>query len=119
MVYTAGSLSLAALEILVHLDAPEILGRYVSIPVRFDDSICARPDPASLPADWAREPAPLSTQALGSQWVEEARCAVLAVPSVVVRMEWNFLINPNHPDIDRIEIGVAADFRFDPRLVKN
>jgi len=118
MVYTAGSLSLAALEMLVHLEAPALLDLYVSVPVTFDESICRRIDCAGLPPDWAFDPLPPSTQLIGTTWVQNGDSAVLAVPSAIVRMETNFLLNPAHPDFAHIQIGGASAFRFDPRLAK-
>ena len=41
---------------------------------------------------------------------------VLQVPSAIVPTEWNFLLNPNHPDFRRITIGLKQAVRFDPRL---
>jgi RES domain-containing protein len=48
--------------------------------------------------------------------VREARSAVLEVPSIVVNGEFNYLLNPEHPDFERLEIGSALPFSFDPRL---
>ncbi|MBN1425285.1 RES domain-containing protein [Candidatus Fermentibacteria bacterium] len=118
MVYTAGSLSLAALEMLAHLGTPEFLSLYVSVPITFDESICLRVASADLPADWADDPPPASTRRLGTEWVRRRTSAVLAVPSAIVRVETNFLLNPAHSDFARIGIGGAAEFRFDPRLTK-
>jgi RES domain-containing protein len=119
VVYTAGSLSLAALELLVHLGNADLLKRYVCIPLRFDGALCRRLDPASLPADWAQDPPPLSTRAIGSAWLAAGTSPVLAVPSAVVPRETVFLLNPLHPAFPGISIGAADTFRFDPRLLKS
>ena len=58
MVYTAGSLALAALEVLVHLDGPQLLQSYVQIPVEFGERLCRWLDLGSLPEDWSGNPAP-------------------------------------------------------------
>lgn len=118
MIYTAGSLSLAAMEMLVHLDAPEVLKLYMNIPVTFDTALCTRLSPAEMPSNWADNPPPLATQLMGADWVRRAASAVLAVPSAIVHIETNYLLNPAHPDFSRIQIGGAAEFEFDPRLLK-
>lgn len=118
MVYTAESLSLATLEILVNLDAPDTLDQYISLPLEFDEGLCKAVDFGALPEDWAADPAPLATQRLGSAWAAAGESAALVVPSAVVHNEHNFLLNPKHPDFARIRPGRAADFRLDPRLVR-
>lgn len=118
MVYTAGSLSLAAMEMLVHLDAPEILKLYMTVQMRFDSSLCRWLSPDDLPSDWADNPPPQSTRRIGTAWVHRADSAVLAVPSAVVHVDTVFLLNPGHPDSSKIQVGKAVDFSFAPRLLK-
>lgn len=118
MVYTAGSISLAALELLVHLQESKLLKTYMCIPAEFDDSLCVRIDPVSLPSDWNSHPAPYSTKEIGSAWTTGLRSAILIVPSVVVPSEHNFLINPLHQDFRKVAIGEPREFQYDPRLMK-
>jgi RES domain-containing protein len=49
--------------------------------------------------------------------VREARSAVLALPSVIIPGESNYLLNPAHPDFRKISIGKPEPFAFDPRLL--
>lgn len=118
VVYTASSLALAAMEMLVHLGHSDLLGLYMSVPIQFDASICRQLAPSDLPTNWADEPAPSSTRAVGTQWVQEGKSAVLAVPSAVIHVETVFLLNPGHRDFARIVMGDAEEFHFDPRLLK-
>jgi RES domain-containing protein len=71
----------------------------------------------TLPADWRAEPPPSSTKRLGDAWVVQARSAILAVPSVIIGGERNYLLNPVHPDFKRISIGKKCPFAFDRRLL--
>lgn len=57
-----------------------------------------------------------AARAFGARWLEEARSAVLLVPSVVARMERNVLINALHADAARIEPGLEQPVRWDGRL---
>lgn len=116
--YTAGSRSLALLEILVHLDSTRLLGRYVLVPIRFEPRHVETLDPDSLPPDWRAHPAPASTQILGDTWVQAVRAPVLRVPSVIVPDEPNYLVNPHHPDFEDLEIGDVEPLDVDDRLLK-
>ena len=104
----------AALESLVHLNPPVIF-KYLAIPIEFDDPLVEKV--AALPADWTEEPPPPATKAIGDLWVKEARSAVLELPSVIILGEPNYLLNPAHPDFQKIIIGKPQPFSFDPRLL--
>ena len=43
---------------------------------------------------------------------------MLAVPSVIVPQEVNYVVNPEHADFTQIEIGRAERFAVDARLGK-
>ena len=116
VVYAAGSLSLALVEVLVHLPA-EILPAYSAVPVEFDDALVTVVAPAQLPRNWKDSPPPPATQAIGADWVASGASAVLRVPSVVVPGEFNFVLNPAHRDFGRIRMGAPMPFPFDPRLL--
>jgi len=116
VVYTSSSKSLAALESLVHLNPP-VLFKYVAIRIQFDDTLIEKVPLNSLTADWQVEPPPPSSKAVGDAWVRQARSAVLALPSVIISGEPNYLLNPAHPDFKEISIGKPERFAFDPRLL--
>jgi RES domain-containing protein len=116
MVYASASLSLAALETLVHLNPPTFL-RYVALPIDFKEGLLEVLKLSDLPSDWTRRPPSPSTQVIGDHWVMEARSAVLEVPSVIIPGERNYLLNLAHPDFPRIRVGSPTPFAFDPRLV--
>jgi len=116
VVYTSGSLSLAALELLVHLNPP-VHFRWIAMRCEFDAKLVETLDPGLLPTDWSLYPAPGANRALGDAWLKETRSVVLAVPSVIVPGETNYLLNPAHSDFDRIAIGLPVPFAFDSRLL--
>jgi len=117
-VCVAGSMSLAMLEVLVHVKAPELLTKYVAFEVTFDDSLITRVNLKKLPRAWKQSPPPPAVQQIGDAWVAEETSPVLRVPSVIVRTEWNYLLNPAHPEFDRITRGPREAVKFDPRLAK-
>ena len=113
VVYAAGSLSLAALEFFVHLDAddpPDLASIGAEIP---DDVRIQRLDESVLPAGWRASPPPTSLADLGAAWVREAVTAVLAMPSAIVPRETNYLLNPAHSDFNRIKVSKPEPFALD------
>jgi RES domain-containing protein len=107
VVYTAEHASLAALETLIHAGGRKIPPRVITM-VHLPDNLSIESAP------WMEMPA---SQAFGDAWAREARTAVLRVPSVAVnRMESNFVLNPGHPDFQRIHHDRPERFLFDPRL---
>src|SRR5215207_9187305 len=116
MVYTAGSISLATLELLVHLDTTLVIPSYSMCPVDFDDSLLEVLDPAALPSDWRQSPPPGSLHLIGDDWISRASSVVLRVPSAVVEDENNYLINPAHKDFKKLAIGRMKPFPLDARL---
>ncbi len=115
--YASSSQSLAALELLVHLNPPQPF-QYKVIRAEFNESLVESILPATLPADWTAEPPLHSTQRLGSRWATQSRSAVLAVPSAIIPQEVNYLFNPLHPDFMKVRLGYPMDFAFDRRLIE-
>src|ERR1035441_3817323 len=109
VVYASSTKSLAALETLVHLNPP-VPFQYVAFRLQFDAALVENIPLNRLPADWRVEPPPPSTKAIGDAWLREVRSAVLALPSVVVPGELNYLLNPAHPAFKRISIGKPERF---------
>lgn len=116
IVYTSSTLSLAALETLVHLNPPVAI-RYVAFQLNFHDKMIQVIDTARLTSDWQAQPPGTASMAIGDDWVRQAKTAVLAVPSVLVPGEVNYLLNPAHVDFAKIKIGKPKPFAFDPRLI--
>lgn len=119
VVYCAAHLSLAVLEILTHLGSEEVLSeKYQYFEVRMDDSLILTLPKNSLPEDWNDDPVPDSTQKIGDRWIASGKSAVLKVPSVIVGIEFNYLINPSHPGFKEIQVMQPKPIIFDSRLLK-
>lgn len=117
VVYVAETRALAALEILAGLQSRASLDAYVLIEVRFEEALVEELGLNSLPEDWRVSPPRPETQAIGDRWVRGARSAVLRVPSVLIPPEFNYLLNPAHPEFDTVEILEEAPFELDSRLI--
>lgn len=118
LIYTATSQSLAVLEILVHLEAPELLEKYVMLGIGVEESLIADVDESRLPKNWKTSPAPAAIRAIGDEWATARVSAVFRVPSAIVPFEHNLLLNPLHPDFSGIKIADSSAFGFDSRLFK-
>jgi RES domain-containing protein len=118
MVYTAASQSLAALEIVVHLDSSELLHYYVVFKVGIEESLIKTVTSDRLPKNWRADPAPAKVRQIGNAWVKSGASAVLQVPSATLPAENNYLLNPLHPDFPKLMIGQPTAIEFDPRLAR-
>lgn len=117
-VYVASSVSLAALEMLVHVHSDMILSQYGLFSIEIPDKAIEYLDNQWLPPDWQENPAPLSTMDLGTAWLEANSAVALVIPSCVIPLENNALLNPLHPGFSKLLKTVKAlSFSFDSRLV--
>lgn len=101
-VYCAETSSLAALEILVHL-AGEDWPPYSILDIEIPDELIVEPT-GSMD----------DTRATGDELL--ARSLAIAVSSAVNGLERTVVINPEHPDFDRIKAGKIRPFALDQRL---
>ena len=108
MLYTAQHLSLACVEMLVHLDKSQVPIGYVwsgtELPL----------NPGFLRFESLSHVA--ACQGAGRMWIEAGQELAIQVPSVVVPEEFNILLNPKHGEYRGIVWSEPKPFRFDPRL---
>jgi RES domain-containing protein len=116
VIYASESESLAALETLVHIGAGSRI-RFSFIRLDFDRAMVETLPLSALPLNWKSEPPGPATKQLGDAWAKSARSAILAVPSVIIPSELNYVLNPAHPDFAKIVFAKPTAFTFDPRLL--
>ena len=114
--YSSESRSLAALEVLVNVRDPGLLFAqpWAILPATIPTDLIERP--RRVPENWRATPYGSETQAFGSEWAKAEPSVALQVPSSVVLGEFNYLLNPDHPDFSKIEIGAFEPFEFDSRI---
>ena len=119
VVYTSQTLSLAVLEYLVNLPISDLPDDLVSVQIQISDDI-ARTEISieDLPNNWRTFPGIEKLKDIGTDWVREAKTAVLSVPSVVIPTELNYLISPAHEATRRVEIVSVEPFALDVRLYR-
>lgn len=116
-VYVSSTVALATLEIVVHLDSTSPLFAYSLIQVGIPEPLITTVELATLPRNWRRYPAPPELRRIGDEWLGSRRSAALRVPSALVAVEYNYVLNPQHPDFPLITIGTPQSFPIDPRLL--
>lgn len=112
MVYTAESLSLATLEVMVHLPAsmrsPEKMPKLQAVALEI---------PNALVTEALKVGTELTdTRAFGDIWLERKSSLGLIVPSRVIPVENNVVLNPMHPEFGSVRVIRSAPFEFDSRL---
>ena len=121
MIYTAGSASLSCLEVLAHKSGAALnSGRFSMAVIEFPDDMAISeielPQLQKLNAEWFKVLHYPLTQKMGNAWILGMKTAVLKVPSAIVDREYNYLLNPFHPDFYKIKVLDVIPFNFDNRL---
>jgi len=116
VVYTSESLALASLEMFVHTESDRI----PLVAIRaflLEDTVIEEAEAKNLPGNWQRTDAYSALQNIGKEWLQTQRTPVLKVPSAIIPVEFNYLLNPQHPDL-KLELEPPMTFRFDERMWK-
>jgi RES domain-containing protein len=117
VIYTAESRSLACLENLVHRSGEGNNALYKVMLIQIPDNLKTEGiDVADLKKDWQKIENYTYCQALAASWLSGFKSAVLKVPSVIIKNEFNFLLNPAHVDFKKIKLAGLEDFIFDARF---
>ncbi len=114
MIYTSEHYSTAMLEKLAHGNGhmpPNQHWIEITIPNGISYEMFSE---AHHPGWDSRDPA--IAQAFGEAWQQSGRSLLLIVPSVVVRMEYNFLINDSHPEFRQLITSLHKPIWWDDRL---
>lgn len=118
VVYAAGACSLALLEVLVHVPDLVVLQGYCVYRVEVPDSLIADVPFEALPENWNQPGLVPDLRKLGDEWARSRASVALRVPSAIVPVEHNFVLNPRHPDFGLLEVGPREPLPVDPRLLK-
>ncbi|HEY2583963.1 MAG TPA: RES domain-containing protein [Mucilaginibacter sp.] len=117
--YTACSRALAVLEVAVHVPLGIIPINYYMIAIEIPDGLSiSKINIANLPGNWNRNPIVKATQYIGDDFLKSNAHLILQVPSATVPGDYNYIINPAHPDFTRLKIVESQPFEFDSRLFK-
>jgi RES domain-containing protein len=112
VIYAAGALSLAMLERLVQR---RNLGRTLLVECEVPPDLAIEDLMAQPPPNWRALGSPEAATA-GGEWVASGRSPLLRVPSALVPREANYVVNPAHPDTQRIRVSPPEPLEWDARL---
>jgi len=116
VIYASRSYAGAMLECLAHAGIGRVPRTHVAIEIAIAAAVSVeRHEESSLPAGWDFAD-PQVARAFGDCWIRERRTAVLVIPSVVARREWNVLLSPQHTDFKKIVAGSPEPVVWDARL---
>lgn len=115
--YAAESRALAMLEYAVNTRLQDIPASLSVISYNIPDNIHTI-SVEELPHNWNSPIVDDNTRNFGTTLLKEAKHITIKIPSVIIPEEYNFLINPKHPDMKKVAIANISDFSFDVRLKK-
>ncbi len=117
MLYTASTISLAVLENLVHFNLHYLPKDMVIVKVSIPSNSFKLLEVGKLNEKWKSSPFNKYSQTIGDDWLKKQDSLVLVVPSAVNIYEYNYLINPHHPEFKNVKIEEIIPFEFDTRLI--
>ncbi len=117
MIYAAESRSLACLENVVHRGSRGLNAQFKVMVIKVPESLKIKTlSPKKLPPKWDETARCALCREIGDDWLRSYDSAVLKVPSAIVKFDFNYLINPMHPDLDKIKLVRVEEFQFDKRI---
>lgn len=119
LIYTSATPELALLEVLVHLEGTPVedLPPFSLVILEIPDDTWRVLSISDLPNNWTDLPAPISLTNITQPWLASLSHLVLKIPSVVMPLSSNFLLNPRHSAIEKVGIIEIIPFTFDNRLM--
>lgn len=121
VVYTAASRALAMAETAVQPNFDILPDKYHIAEIEVPDDLPIYEidlDSIFNGGEWTSPKALALTKSWGTYLISRKKIPVIKAPSVVVKGDFNYLLNPYHPDFDRIKIVHAEPFLFDERLFR-
>ena len=115
ILYASEHVSLAKLEVLANsTETPDNVSLItLEIPA---NATCLTVNVADLPSGWNQLPYHPALGALIDNWIAEQQYWLMRVPSIHSPAEFNYLINPLHPEHNMLKISNVEQHIFDPRL---
>jgi RES domain-containing protein len=114
--YASSSISLALLEVLVNAHTLSQLQQLQLVQLEIEKTNPLVIGTEKLPANWHLDVE--HTQMIGKEIFTAKQSFCCKCPSAVIRQEWNYILDPMHPDAGKMKLKEVTDFYFDPRLFK-
>ncbi len=119
VIYSSPTRSLSTLELIVHRNfiKPHIPYKVMVISIPDKDGFIKTIKTSELPLYWRRLEAYSKLQDIGSNWFASQESLVLKVPSAIIPLEDNFIINTKHKDFNQVRLIMVEDYFWDQRLM--
>jgi RES domain-containing protein len=117
ILYTAATPSLALLESVVHIsDIP--VDDYCMVTIEIPESKIKEIKIKDLPENWFVNPPGDQLKSIGDKFIKDNIFLALKLPSAIMMEDFNFLLNPNHPDFTKVKLIATRTIPIDERLLK-
>ena len=118
MLYFSSHLSLAVLEVLAHFDQSLMPKDLYFTEIEIDDKWINKDEDFSILKNHFRDNPPhFSTQEFGSNWIIKNEFVGLKVPSAIIPLEFNVLINPQHKNWSKHKVVKTEILQLDARVI--
>jgi len=119
VIYSSPTRSLSTLELIVHRNfiKPHIPYKVMVIIIPDKDGFIKTIKTSELPLHWRKLEAYSKLQDIGSNWFINQESLVLKVPSAIIPLEDNFIINTKHKDFNQVRLIRVEDYFWDERLM--
>ena len=120
VIYTSEHASLAAWEKIVHVASfGNLPNNLLLIKIEIPDGIKIQTVPKNILVEgWDSFPFSSETVNCGTSFLQKKKYLALKVPTVIIPDEFNFILNPLHPEINECKVISLIPFIFDKRVSK-
>lgn len=115
-VYCSENISLALLEYYVHSDnIANLPGEILIARIDFPDEFPIK-ELKELPVSWKQYPYSSKTTTVFTNLVREQNIFALRVPSTIVGLESNIILNPLYPEFGKVQVTEYIKLPIDERM---
>ena len=117
ILYTAATPSLALLESVVHISNIPV-DDYCMATIEIPENKIKEIRFIDLPVNWFLNPAPDQLKSIGDKFIKDNIFLALKLPSAIMMEDFNYLLNPDHPDFSIVKLIATRTIPIDERLRK-
>ena len=119
VIYASSSRALAALELVAHRNAimEGLIYKIIVIEIPEKKGLIDNIQLEALPNNWQSLDNYSKTQKIGGEWFDKKTSLLFKIPSAIIKEEYNYIINTNHPEFSLLKIVSIEDFVWDKRLL--
>jgi RES domain-containing protein len=118
-VYCSENISLALLEYYVHSENIALLPKNIFVAkIQFPDTFVIE-ELKEIPERWNQYPYSSKTTEIFSDFAKDRNLFALRVPSTIVSLESNMILNPLYKEFGKVEVIDFIDLLIDDRLKKD